>query len=69
MQNTYSSLQAECAAAGITLQQACRRADVNEAVVRRWKQKEPKTLQTLALVRKVIEDAKRNNEKGKKPAV
>lgn len=54
--NTYTSLIDECRAAGITLNEACRKANVDDSVVRRWKRVEPKTLRILAAVRKAIKE-------------
>jgi transcriptional regulator with XRE-family HTH domain len=57
-QSTYSSLKSECEAAGISLSQLCREADVDRSVVERWKEKDPKSIQTLNTLREALERIK-----------
>lgn len=53
--NTYHSLQADCKAKGTTLYKVCISGGIDYSSVKRWKRIEPKTLVTLAKIKKHIE--------------
>lgn len=52
--NTYHSLQADCKAKGTTLYKVCLSGGIDYRSVKRWSAAEPKTLETLAKIRKQI---------------
>lgn len=52
--NTYHSLQDDCKAKGTTLYKVCISGGIDYSSVKRWKRIEPKTLVTLAKIRKQI---------------
>lgn len=59
----YSSLKAECDAAGIPLGTVCREAGIDRSLMERWKKKDPKTIEVLNSLRDALERLKsKHNE-------
>jgi hypothetical protein len=50
----YSSLKAECEAAGTNLTVVCKGAKVSRSTVEKWKQGDPKTIKQLRAIRTEI---------------
>lgn len=52
----HELLTSKCGEAGLSLEEVCRRADTNSAVIRNWKREDPKTIAILKALLKAIED-------------
>lgn len=58
LENIFDFLEAKCKAAGTNLTQVCRQANVERSGLERWKKENPKTLNTVAELIKVIDEIK-----------
>ena len=63
MTSTYERLKEAAEAAGSTLSEVCRKANVDRSVIERWKVKEPKTIGTLNALHKAIKEVADKNGK------
>lgn len=62
-ENIFTSLEIECEKAGTNLTEVCKLAKVDRSAVQRWKDSEPKTIQSIRKMKEVIERKREENQK------
>lgn len=58
MGETYKRLESEAEAAGTTLYMVCKEAGIQDGNIRRWRDREPKTLKILSALEKTLKKIK-----------
>jgi transposase-like protein len=66
--DTYTSLKIQCAEAGTSITEVCRRAGIQHQVIHAWKNNEPKSIKTLKRLEALINEIKAENAAQRLPA-